>query len=52
MRAIEPYKTVRGAAKALDNGGRFYNLLTQAGDKVVDAGELARADGYASARSH
>jgi hypothetical protein len=49
MRTIEPYKTFRGAAKALDNGGRFYNLLTQAGDKVVAASELARAAGVLSA---
>jgi hypothetical protein len=49
MRAIEPYRTFRGAARALDNGGRFYNLLTQAGDQVVEAAELARAAGVHSA---
>lgn len=49
MRAIETYKTFRGAAKALDNGGRFYNLFAQAGDEVVEAGELARAAGVHTA---
>ena len=48
MRQIKPYQTVWGARKALDNGGRFYNLWTHAGDNVVDAGELARAAGVHS----
>jgi hypothetical protein len=45
MRQIRPYRTLLGAQKALDNGGRFYNLLSKAGDDIVDAGELARAAG-------
>jgi hypothetical protein len=48
MRQIQPYQTVWGARRALDNGGRFYNLWAQAGDNVVDAGELARAAGVHS----
>jgi len=48
MRQLKPYQTVWGARKALDNGGRFYNLWTQADDNVVDAGELARAAGVHS----
>lgn len=48
MRQIQPYQTMWGARKALDNGGRFYNLWAQAGDNVVDAGELARAAGVHS----
>ena len=48
MRQIKPYQTVWGARRALDNGGRFYNLWTQAGDNVVDTGELARAAGVYS----
>jgi hypothetical protein len=48
MRQIKPYQTVWGARRALDNGGRFYNLWTQAGDNVVDSGELARAAGVHS----
>jgi hypothetical protein len=48
MRQIKPYQTVWGARRALDNGGRFYNLWARAGDNVVDAGELARAAGVHS----
>jgi hypothetical protein len=48
MRQIKPYHTIWGARRALDNGGRFYNLWTQAGDNVVDAGELARVAGVYS----
>lgn len=51
MRAIRPYKTVQGARRALDNGGRFYNLLTKADDAVIDGAELARAAGATSASS-
>ncbi len=48
MRQLIPYKTVLGAKRALDNGGRFYNLWAQASDDVIDAGELARAAGVYS----
>ncbi len=45
MRRIEPYRTVAGARRALDNGGRFFNLFTKAGDDVLSRAELARAAG-------
>jgi len=45
MREIRPYKTVWGARKALDNGGRFFNLFARADDDVVDSAELAKAAG-------
>jgi hypothetical protein len=48
MREIRPYKTVRGARKALDNGGRFFNLFARADDDVVDSAELAKAAGVYS----
>ena len=48
MQQIRPYQTALGAKKTLDNGGRFYNLWTKAGDQVIDAGELARAAGVYS----
>jgi hypothetical protein len=48
MRQITRYRTVQGARKALDNGGRFYNLWARAGDDIVDSGELARAAGVVS----
>ena len=48
MRQISPYQTLQGARRALDNGGRFYNLFTKAGDNVVEGVELARAAGVYS----
>jgi len=48
MQQIKPYQTVWGAKRALDNGGRFYNLWAHAGDNVVDSGELATAAGVYS----
>lgn len=48
MRLISPYRTVQGAKRALDNGGRFYNLFTKAGDDLVEGVELARAAGVYS----
>ncbi|ANM30349.1 hypothetical protein ABI59_13370 [Acidobacteria bacterium Mor1] len=42
MRRVQPYKTFNGAARALDNGGRFYNLFTRAGDETVSTAELRR----------
>lgn len=48
MREIKPYKTVQGLTKAIDNGGRFYNLFSQAGDNQVSKGELAKAAGVFS----
>ena len=48
MRQLSPYRTLQGAKRALDNGGRFYNLFTRAGDNVVEGVELARAAGVYS----
>ena len=48
MQQLRPYRTVQGAKRALDNGGRFYNLRTRAGDNIVDGVELARAAGAPS----
>ena len=48
MRQVIPYRTLRGATKALDNGGRFYNPFAKADDGVVSAAELARAAGVFS----
>jgi hypothetical protein len=45
MKEIKPYKTVTGLTKAIDNGGRFYNLFSHAEDNVVSRGELAKAAG-------
>ena len=48
MKKLIPYKTVRGALSALDNGGRFYNLFSRAGDGLITAGELSKATGRLS----
>jgi hypothetical protein len=29
MRELQPYKTLLGAQRALDNGGRFYNMFAR-----------------------
>jgi hypothetical protein len=49
MQRIQPYKTLRGAWQALDNGGRIFNVLAKSGDEVIDAAELTRAAGVYSA---
>jgi hypothetical protein len=48
MREVRPYRTVQGAKRALDNGGRFFNVFAQSGDDRVDSAELARAAGVYS----
>jgi hypothetical protein len=45
VRSCRPYKTVEGARRALDNGGRLFDLLSSRDDGVVSAGELKRASG-------
>jgi len=45
MRKIVPYKTQRNALAALDNGGRFYNIFTEADDGEISTAELARVAG-------
>ncbi|UCE59740.1 MAG: hypothetical protein JSU63_20150 [Phycisphaerales bacterium] len=51
MREIRPYRTAAGLRKALDNGGRFYNLWSTAGDDIVTKAELAEAAGALTAGS-
>lgn len=48
MREIKPYQTLRGTQRALDNGGRFYNLFARSGDDILEPAELARAAGIHS----
>lgn len=43
MRKIKPYPTLHDAIRALDNGGRFYNLFTRPADDLIEPAELARA---------
>jgi hypothetical protein len=49
MRELMPYRTLHGLRTAIDNGGRFYNLLSSADDRVVSRGELAKAAGVFTA---
>jgi hypothetical protein len=45
MQTIKPYTTTLEAIKALDNGGRFYNLLTKANDGVITSAEIGKTAG-------
>lgn len=45
MKKIIPYKNISEAVKSLDNGGRFYNVLTQADDGVISKAELGKVGG-------
>jgi hypothetical protein len=49
MRELKPYRTMHGLRTAIDNGGRFYNFFSDANDRVVTQGELARAAGVFTA---
>jgi hypothetical protein len=48
MREIKPYRTESGLMRALDNGGRLYNIMSRGGDNIITHGELARAAGSLS----
>ncbi|MES2826941.1 MAG: hypothetical protein V4687_02250 [Bacteroidota bacterium] len=45
MKQITPYKNAADAVQSLDNGGRFYNLLTTADDGIISSAELAKVGG-------
>ncbi len=45
MTKIEPYKNVNDALSNLDNGGRFYNILTKADDGIISKSELGKVGG-------
>ncbi|MBL4708909.1 MAG: hypothetical protein JKY48_10780 [Flavobacteriales bacterium] len=45
MKRITPYENITEAIKSLDNGGRFYNILTQANDGVISKAELGKVGG-------
>lgn len=51
MKEITPYKTLEGAMKALDNGGRFFNLFTKAGDGEITRSEISKAAGVLGDRN-
>ncbi|MGY3793084.1 hypothetical protein [Aquimarina sp. 433] len=45
MRKIVPFDNFEEAIKSLDNGGRFYNILTKAEDGVISTAELGKVSG-------
>lgn len=48
MRKIIPFENFEDALKVLDNGGRFYNILTKAKDGVISTAELGKVSGLFS----
>lgn len=45
MKKIQPYKNIYEAIQSLDNGGRFYNILTKADDGIINQAELGKVGG-------
>ena len=45
MKKITPFKSSKEAIKKLDNGGRFYNILTKADDGIISKEELGKVGG-------
>jgi hypothetical protein len=45
METIKPYQKINDALLSLDNGGRFYNLLTKAEDGIISQAELGKVGG-------
>ncbi|WP_010183042.1 hypothetical protein [Aquimarina agarilytica] len=45
MTEVIPYKNVNEALTHLDNGGRFYNILTKADDGIISEAELGKVGG-------
>ncbi len=45
MKKVNVYQYVDEAMTSLDNGGRFYNVLTKANDGVISQAELSKVGG-------
>lgn len=45
MKQIAPYTDINEAISSLDNGGRFYNILTDAEDGIISSSELGKVGG-------
>lgn len=50
MKKVIPYSTIAEAKASLDNGGRFYNVLSQPDDGVISRAEVARVAGLFNAK--
>lgn len=49
MQEVIPFADRFELQEAIDNGGRFYNIFSKAGDSIVTKGELAKAAGVCGA---
>ncbi len=45
MQQVIPFSDLQDAQTSLDNGGRFYNILTKADDGVITGAELGKVAG-------
>lgn len=45
MKRVTPYRSFDAANRSLDNGGRLWNVFTQAGDRVITRAEISKAGG-------
>ncbi|MEM6842665.1 MAG: hypothetical protein AAF632_10605 [Bacteroidota bacterium] len=45
MKKVKPYNTVSEAVATLDNGGRFYNILTKPEDGIISESEVGKVAG-------
>lgn len=52
MKKIIPYKSTKYAISALDNGGRFYNIMSKANDGNISSAELAKVAGVFSSKQN
>lgn len=45
MEIVKPFTKINEAISSLDNGGRFYNVLTKAKDGIISQAELGKLGG-------
>ncbi|WP_394748266.1 hypothetical protein [Spongiimicrobium salis] len=50
MKKVTPYNTLQEARTALDNGGRFYHLMTKSDDGIIAKTELKKVAGRYSSK--
>lgn len=50
MKHITPFTSQHEALTVLDNGGRFYNLITKANDGEINSAELSKVAGLISGK--
>jgi hypothetical protein len=50
MKLVEPFQSMQQASRSLDNGGRFFDILSRADDGVITTAELSKAAGVFTER--